>query len=119
MSERIKLYLDEDAQRQGLIQALRARQIDLVTVSEVNLLGEDDEVQLRYATEQGRVVFTFNRGDFFGIHTDWLRRGQSHTGIIVSDQIDTGTILRRLLRLIDERSASDMHDWLEFLSNWH
>lgn len=38
MSERIKLYLDEDAQRTDLIQALRARQIDVATVSEANLL---------------------------------------------------------------------------------
>ncbi len=50
MGERIKLYLDEDAQRTDLIQALRARQIDVVTVSEANLLGQPDDVQLRYAT---------------------------------------------------------------------
>ncbi|MCZ7666486.1 MAG: DUF5615 family PIN-like protein [Chloroflexi bacterium] len=56
MSERIKLYLDEDAQRTDLIQALRARQIDVATVSEANLLGQADDVQLRYATEQGRVI---------------------------------------------------------------
>ena len=29
MSQRIKLYLDEDAQRTDLIQALRARQINV------------------------------------------------------------------------------------------
>ena len=34
MSKRIKLYLDEDAQRTDLIQALCARQIDVVTVTE-------------------------------------------------------------------------------------
>ncbi len=44
MGRRIKLYLDEDAQRTDLIQALRARQIDVVTVSDANLLGEDDQV---------------------------------------------------------------------------
>ena len=42
-----------------IIQALRARQIDVATVSEANLLGQADDVQLRYATEQGRVIFTF------------------------------------------------------------
>lgn len=119
MSERIKLYLDEDAQRTDLIQALRARHIDVVTVSEANQLGQDDDVQLRFATEQGRVVFTFNRGDFFNLHTKWLNNGQSHSGIIVSDQVETGVVMRRLLRLIDAKPASDMHDWLEFLSNWH
>ena len=118
MSDRIKLYLDEDAQRTDLIQALRARQIDVVTVSEAYLLGQTDEVQLRHATEQDRVIFTFNRGDFFRLHTEWLSHGQHHAGIIVSDQIGTSIVMRRLLRLIDVKPANDMQDWLEFLSNW-
>jgi predicted nuclease of predicted toxin-antitoxin system len=118
MSERIKLYLDEDAQRTDLIQALRARQIDVVTVSEANLLGQSDAFHLQYANRQDRVIFTFNRGDFFRLHTEWLRNGKPHSGIIISDQISTGTVMRRLLRLIDAKSADDMHDWLEFLSNW-
>ena len=118
MSERIKLYLDEDAQSTDLIQALRARQIDVVTVSDVDMLGQADDVHLQYAAEQGRVVFTFNRGDFFQLHTEWLANDRHHAGIIVSDQVGTGVLMRRLLRLIDEKSASDMLDWLEFLSNW-
>lgn len=67
MSERIRLYLDEDAQSSDLIQALRARQIDVVTASNVDRLGQADDVHLQYATEQGRVILTFNRGDFFRI----------------------------------------------------
>lgn len=118
MNDRIKLYLDEDAQRTDLIQALRARHIDIETVSEVGLLGQTDEVQLRYAITQERVLFSFNRGDFFQLHTKWLRSGRHHSGIIVSDQIGTGVVVRRLLRLIDEQSAENMRDWLEFLSNW-
>jgi hypothetical protein len=118
MSEPIKLYLDEDAQSTDLIQALRARQIDVFTVSEVGLLGEADDVHLQYATEHGWVIFTFNRGDFFHLHTQWLRNNKHHAGIIVSDQVGIGVILRRLLRLIDQKSADEMTDWLEFLSNW-
>ncbi len=118
MSERIKLYLDEDAQRTDLIQALRSRQIDVVTVSEVDLLGETDETHLLYAAEHGRVFFTFNRGDFFRLHTEWLKTGRHHSGIIVSDQVGTGLLTRRLSRLIDAKLASDMYDWLEFLNNW-
>ena len=95
MSKRIKLYLDEDAQRTDLIQALRPRQIDVVTVSEVHLLGQSDDAQLRYAAEQGRVIFTFNRGDFFHLHTEWLNNDQHHSGIVVSDQVGTGVAMRR------------------------
>ena len=118
MSEQIKLYLDEDSQRTDLIQALRARRVDVETVTEAQLLGQADEVQLRYATEQGRVIFTFNRGDFFQLHTEWLRQNQHHAGIIVSDQVSTGMIIRPLLRLLNAKTASEMQSWLEFLSNW-
>jgi hypothetical protein len=119
MSERIKLYLDEDAQRTDLIQGLRARKIDVLTVSEAYMLGQSDESNLQYAHDRGRVIFTFNRGDFFQLHSDWLNRDRHHSGIIVSDQVGTGVIIRRLLRLIDAKSAGEMVDWLEFLSNWN
>ena len=118
MARRIKLYLDEDAQRTDLIRALRARGVDVLTVSEADLLGQPDDIHLQYASEQGRVIFTFNRGDFFHLHTEWLNHGRHHAGIVVSDQIRTSEVMRRLLRLIDAKSANEMRDWLEFLSNW-
>lgn len=118
MNKRIKLYLDEDAQRTDLIQALRARQVDVLTASEADMLGKVDDEQLLYAKQQQRVIFTFNRGDFVSLHTRWLANSQHHSGIIVSDQLEVGVLLRRLLRLVNTKSAEDMHDWLEFLSNW-
>ncbi len=118
MADRIKLHLDGDTQRTDLIQALRARQIDVATVSEAKLLGQADDVQLRYAREQARVIFTFNRGDFYHLHTEWLRSKQHHAGIIISNQVGTGMIVRPLLQIIHAKSAGDMRDWLEFLSNW-
>ncbi|MEM9777755.1 MAG: DUF5615 family PIN-like protein [Chloroflexota bacterium] len=118
MSQQIKLYLDEDAQRTGLIQALRARQIDVLTISEAGHIGKPDEFQLAFTAENNRVIFTFNRGDFFQLHTKWLGEGKNHSGIIVSDQLSTGVVMRRLLKLIDEKPAGEMQNWLEFLSNW-
>jgi hypothetical protein len=118
MSEPIKLFLDEDSQRTDLIQALRARHIDVDTASEAGLLGQPDEELLRYATVHDRALFTFNRGDFFHLHTEWLRNDQHHAGIIVSDQLGTGVVIRRLLRLIDAKAADDLKDQFEFLSSW-
>jgi hypothetical protein len=60
----------------------------------------------------------FNRGDFVQLHTDYLEKNLTHSGIIVSDQLEIGVVIRRLLKLLDGRSAGDMHNWLEFLSNW-
>jgi len=118
MADPIRLYLDEDAQRTSLVRALRARQIDVLTANEAGQVGLSDADQLAFAISQNRTIFTFNRGDFVQLHTKYLRQNRTHAGIIVSDQLEIGVVIRRLLKLLDGRSATAMHDWLEFLSNW-
>jgi hypothetical protein len=118
MADQISLYLDEDAQRSSLVRALDARQIDVLTANEAGLVGVSDAEQLAYAAAHGRAIFTFNRGDFVRLHTEYLRDGRDHAGIIVSDQLEIGLVVRRLLKLIDTRSAGQMQNWLEFLGNW-
>jgi hypothetical protein len=118
MADPIRLYLDEDAQRNSLVCALRARQIDILTANEAENVGLSASDQLAFACSQDRTIFTFNRGDFVTLHIQYLNQNHNHSGIIVSDQLEIGVIMRRLLKLIDSRSAEDMHSWLEFLSNW-
>ncbi len=118
MSDHIKLYLDEDTISRSLVKALRARHVDVLTAQEAGQMGVPDEAQLDYATSLGRVVFTFNTRDFVQLHNHCLVQGREHTGIIVSNQLQVGVILRHLLRLLDARTASDMQNWLEFLSDW-
>ena len=77
-----------------------------------------DAEQLALAASLNRVIFTFNRGNFVQLHMEYLTGGRSHAGIIVSDQLEIGVVIRRLLRLLDARSAEQMQDWLEFLINW-
>ena len=77
-----------------------------------------DNQQLAYATAQGRTIFTFNTRDFAILHKAYLLEQREHTGIIVSDQIQVGLLVRRLLKLLDANSARDMENHLEFLSNW-
>lgn len=118
MADPVRLYLDEDAQRTSLVRALRARQIDVLTANESHLISVSDAEQLAFAASQNRAVFTFNRGDFVQLHMEYLRDGRSHAGIVISDQLEIGVIIRRLLRLLDARSAEQMQDWLEFLGSW-
>ena len=118
MAEPIRLYLDEDAQRNSLVRALRARQIDVLTANEAELVGASDLEQLTFATTQNRTIFTFNRGDFVQLHTTLLQEGRHHAGIIVADQLEIGVVIRRLLKLLDARSAEQMQNWLEFLGSW-
>jgi len=118
MARPIRLFLDEDAQRTALIRVLKARHIDVRTVNEVGRTGLTDEEQLAYAVQSGRTIFTFNRRHFVKLHIAYLEQGRHHAGIIVSDQHEIGILIRRLLKLVDAKSADDMQDWLEFLSNW-
>ena len=118
MADPVRLYLDEDAQRTSLIRALRARQVDVLAANEAGQVGVSDADQLAFAVSQQRTIFTFNRGDFVQLHTEYLQQNRIHSGIIVSDQLGIGVVIRSLLRLLDGRSAEEMRSWLEFLSNW-
>jgi hypothetical protein len=118
MTDPIRLYFDEDAMRAGIVRALQARQVDVTTAFEADLISRSDEENLLYATAQNRVLFSFNRGDFAHLHHTFLITNRHHAGIIVSDQLETGIIVRRLLKLLNARSAEELQDWFEYLSNW-
>ena len=118
MTGPIKLYLDEDTISRALNRALRARGVDLLTAQEAEQIGVPDHEQLAYATAQDRAIFTFNTRDFAVLHTEFLSQQKAHAGIIVSDQIQVGLIVRRILKLLDAKSAAEMQNWLEFLSSW-
>ena len=116
----IKLHLDEDADAHALLNALRHRGLDVSSSRELALLQCSDERQLTWAVEQGRVVYTYNASDFCRLHSELIQHGRHHAGIIIGDQqvLSIGEQVRRLLRIGEARTAADMGDQLEFLSNW-
>ena len=73
-----------------------------------------------WAVQRGRTIYTYNASDFCRLHSELLREGRHHAGIIVGDQqtVSIGEELRRLLRICEAKTAEDMGDSLEFLSNW-
>lgn len=115
---RICFYLDEDTIKTALIQALKNADLDVVTVADVKRLGYADEEQLIWATEQKRVIYSFNIGDFCRLHRDFMAEDKSHTGIILASQqqYSIGQQLRGLLKLAADKSAQDMVNELIFLS---
>jgi hypothetical protein len=116
---RIRLYFDEDSARHSLARELRFRGADVITPMDAGMAGRADEQQLEWAASNGRALYSFNRGDFYSLHTTWLREGRHHSGIILSRQgLSVGEQMRRLLRLIAARSAEDMQDHVEFLTAW-
>ena len=116
----IRLYLDEDTLRKVFVQALRDNDVDVLTVSDANNLGRIDEKQLMWATEQGRIIYTFNSRDFCRLHGSFLADGRSHAGIIVAPRqsYSVGEQLRGLLNLIGSNSAEEMINQLEFLGTY-
>ena len=65
-----RLYLDEDAMNHRVVRGLLARQIDVLTPLEAQTVGTDDAAQLAFAAQQGRVLYTFNVGDFCRLHAE-------------------------------------------------
>lgn len=116
----IRLYLDEDSMDRDLVRALRARGVDVESALEARMINRSDPDHLDYATGAGRVVFSFNVGDFYRLHTEVLGQQRSHSGIIVSkqQQYSVGEVMRRILKLVATRSAEEMRDQIEFLGSW-
>jgi len=117
---KIRLYLDEDAQRGSLVKALRERGVDVQTAHDAEMDDRDDNEHLDYAAEQGRVLYSFNVGDFNRLHAEYIRQNKTYAGIILAPQqkFSVGEQLRRLLRICNTRSAEQMQNSVEFLGAW-
>ncbi len=121
--DRPRVYADEDIDR-PLIEALRARSFDVLTVQSTLAFGEDDPAQLERDAASGRVLLTFNRRHFRRHHATWLASGRAHPGIVTIPQ--GGTAERRALRaamLLDwlgaARLASRFVAWIDLQTRLH
>ena len=104
---RIKLYLDEDAMDRDLADALRQRGVDVLTALEAGMIARPDKDHLEFAVSQGRVLYSFNVGDFAALHSEFLSTGKNHSGIILARQqrFGAGEQMRRILSLIAKQTA--------------
>jgi hypothetical protein len=66
------------------------------------------------ATQQRRVIFTFNVKDFVAL----ARRILHHAGIIISPRKPMPRALKALDRFFNESSAEEMEDQVRWLSDW-
>lgn len=115
--EKVSLYLDEHIQI-SLAEALRLRGVDVLTTQEADNMGLNDYDQLNYAQWKGRVLLSYNKGDFARIHYEFMKDNKAHAGIVLSDQLPVGQILKRLMRLYFAVSKEEMKNRLEYLSVW-
>jgi predicted nuclease of predicted toxin-antitoxin system len=79
----VKLLLDEMIGPR-VAQELRARGLDVIAVAERgDLRALSDDAVLDVAREDGRVVVTFNIGDFARVHRQSPAAGPPHAGIVL------------------------------------
>jgi len=116
----VRLYLDEDAMRKALVFGLRARNVDVLTAAEAQMINRDDQDHLAVAATSGRVLYSFNIADYCIFHQSWMSEKRFHAGIVLAPQqrYSAGEELRRLMRLISTVSAEEMRNRIEFLSAW-
>jgi hypothetical protein len=65
---------------------------------------------LEYAISDGRAILTFNKRHFEPLYEEYWNAGKKHFGIIVSEHIALGELLRRTLKLLDNVSADEMEN---------
>lgn len=97
------VYLDECVDR-PVAEALRRRGFDVLTALDAARGADPDDEQLDYATSLGRVLLTYNRGDFRRLHAVYAQTGRQHGGIVIVPQAPP--VHRRQLR------AALLLDWL-------
>lgn len=105
----ITLYTDADVHG-GLAAQLRRRGFDVISAYEAGNANLDDEAQLTYAVEQGRALLTCNARHFVPLVAKWYQAKRSHYGIIVSEQLPVGEMVRRVSYFLNTVSADEMRD---------
>ena len=116
-SDAPQLHLDADCSRKALLNALLENGHDVTrTPSSWMPLNATDEEQLLGATKQGRIIFTFNIGDFMHL----AAQHPDHAGIILAQQRDwpISAQIKALNRLLIETTASSWRSQVRWLNDW-
>ncbi len=114
---RIKLYLDEDVPL-SFGEALNNRGVDILSTQDAGNKGFTDLEQLLFAAQDKRVIISHNKKDFIQLHKHCLEIKTQHHGIVLTDQLPIGVLLKRFMKLWFTVDSEDMINRLEFLSAW-
>lgn len=102
--------MDENISR-AIINGLRQRNVDVLSVPEADMLGASDEAHLAFALANERTIFTQDN--------DFLRlaaANDNHAGIAYSSQqMPIGDVIRGLMPIHEVLEAEDMRGKVEYL----
>lgn len=107
----LRFYLDENLPVE-IARQLRTRGIDVVTVRDLERLGDADENHLQRATADGRVLCTHDT-DFVQLAAE----GITHAGIVIGhpERHYIGAWVTNLELMHAILSAEEMQDRVEYL----
>jgi len=111
----VKLYFDENVP-EAIAAAVRLRGYDVTTVRDAEKKAASDLDQLRYASLQKRVLFTFNVSDFVKLHEEFMTTGRRHSGILLSKQMPVGIVVKRLLKLLSRLPVDAIENNISWLN---
>ena len=112
----MRLLLDEHYNF-TIAEELRQRGVDAIAIQKErpDLEGQDDDVVLRTATVERRVVVTNNVRDFAPLVEDFGLRGDTHFGVIFTDDATfprthagIGLIVRALAGFVEGAPDDDL-----------
>jgi hypothetical protein len=101
----VRLFLDALVSARRVATALRERHNVRAADEQRELDGWDDERLLELATEEGRIMVTFNVADSARVAKDWAAASRSHAGcllIVGIDHAEFGLILRVIEHALSE-----------------
>ena len=107
----MKFYLDEHIPK-GVVEGLRRRGVDVLTVQEADRSGDSDEKQLAFATREGRVLVAFD-DDFLRLDAS----GIPHTGVVFSQtgRRTVGELIESLMLIANVIESNEMKNHIEFI----
>lgn len=107
---KIRYYTDEHISR-AVINGLRQRGVDVLSVPEANAIGASDLEQLAFALTDNRVLLTCDT-DFLGLDA----AGVNHAGIVyVSQYTPVGDMIRGLMLIYQVLDSAEMIGHVEYL----
>lgn len=112
-----KLYLNEHLSPH-LATQLNSYGFDVTSSRGARMLSSDDEQQFALAVSEQRAIVTFNFSDFVAIHDRYVSEGKEHWGIILSTEERTGTLVHRLLRLLNSVTADELKTTIRWLNEF-
>jgi hypothetical protein len=103
---------------EGLAEALTQRGYDVLSITNTEQRGIDDEAVLAFAAAQGRAVLTYNSRHFVPLVRLWYEANWEHAEVILSIQLPPGELLKQVERLLAALSADELKNTVRWLQEF-